>query len=115
MPRRRRSLEERQRIIDEQISAEKEELLRSQPMSLRSGDKNSIEEDAERILAVGRRNNGVDDVDLYLSREQMILRKNKEVYSTNGVPDASLVSGLYRRAYNPEFGARPKGVKGSDD
>jgi hypothetical protein len=87
--------------------------LKSSPLVLRSGDQNSIEEEAGKILARDRRQFGVGD---YLSEEQMTLRLRKEVYSTNGMPDSSLVSGLYKRCYNPEFGNRPnKNPRSSDD
>lgn len=117
MPKRRKTLAERELEILAQIQEERDLELVSRVLPLRSGDKNAIEEDAERILAASRRGkNGPVVIDEWLSREQYILRKNKEVYSASGVPDASLISGLYKRAYNPEFGARPsKTKKASDD
>jgi hypothetical protein len=101
--------------VAEQVRAEREEEMKAKILPLRSGDKNQIEEDAERMLAKGRRQEDDADKTEYLSREQYILRKNREVYSTTGVPDSSLISGLYKRAYNPEFGNRPNRVKGGDD
>jgi hypothetical protein len=102
--------------IDEQIRQEREEEdrqkeIQSRPLVLRSGDKNSIEEEAGKILAKDRRQSGAGD---YLSEEQMNLRLKKEVYSTNGVPDASLISGMYKRTFNPEFGKRPGKAAKSD-
>jgi hypothetical protein len=116
MPKRRKTLAQRELEILAQIREERDQELLSRVLPLRSGDKNSIEEDAERLLAASRRGkNGPVVTDEWLSREQYILRKNKEVYSASGVPDASLISGLYKRAYNPEFGNRPNKTKSSDD
>jgi hypothetical protein len=102
--------------VAEQVAAERAEELKTKTLSLRSGDTNSIEEDAEKLLASGRRNSDSSDKTDYLSREQLILRRNKEVYNANGVPDASLVRGIYKRVHNGEFGKRPgKGKASSDD
>lgn len=102
------------------MRAEREAELKAKPFHLRSGDKNPIEEDAEKLLAAGRRKALAADPESvekndYLSREQLTLRRNKEVYSTTGAPDASLVRGLYKRSYNPEFGNRPGRARGGDD
>lgn len=51
----------------------------------------------------------------YLSKEQLALRQSKEVMNHHGVSDASLFAGMYRRAYNPLAGQRPKGRRSSDD
>jgi hypothetical protein len=116
MPRRRTPRSVREQRVAEQVAAERAEELKTKTLALRSGDKISIEEDAEKLLASGRRNSESSDKTDYLSREQLILRRNKEVYNSNGVPDSSLVSGIYKRVYNPEFGSRPgKGRAASDD
>lgn len=116
MSRRRKTLAEREAEILLQIQAERDEELRGRPLPLRSGDKNALEEDTEKLLAASRRNKGGPEVtDEWLSREQYTLRKNKEVYSASGTPDASLIRGMYKRIYNPEFGARPNKTKSSDD
>jgi hypothetical protein len=86
------------------------------PMSLRSGVDYRLEEDADRWLAESRR--GVTSMSAktdYLSKEQLALRQSKEVMNHHGVSDASLFSGMYRRAYNPQAGQRPKGRRSSDD
>ena len=124
MPRRRRTLEEKERLIDQQLAAEREEIERrqqladerinSRPMPLRSGDRHAVEEDINKLLADDRRSNP-DTETAILSGEQYMLRRSREVFNVNGVPDASLVSGLYKRAYNPLAGQRPSGKKASDD
>lgn len=89
--------------------------MKVKTLYLRSGDKNAIEEDAEKLLAAGRRQAETLEKNDYLSREQLTLRRNKEVYSNNGSPDASLVRGLYKRTYNPEFGNRPGRTRSGDE
>lgn len=75
-----------------------------------------IEQDAERVLADGRRGmTKMADKTDYLSREQMMLRQSKEVYSEKGSPDAHLMSGMYRRSYNPLSGKRPTRRSQSSD
>jgi hypothetical protein len=84
-------------------------------MSLTPGVNWKLEDQADALLAEGRR--GVTSMAAktdYLSREQLALRQSKEVFNTNGVPDSSLVAGLYRRAYNPLSGQRPKHRKSDD-
>lgn len=43
----------------------------------------------------------------YLTEEQLTLRQNREVPNGHGFPEAHIISGLYRRAYNPMAGKRP--------
>lgn len=43
----------------------------------------------------------------YLTEEQLLLRQQREVPNGHGFPEAHIVSGLYRRAYNPQAGKRP--------
>lgn len=84
-------------------------------LSLTPGVNWKLEDAADELLAEGRR--GVTSMAAktdYLSREQLALRQSKEVYNCQGVPDSSLVSGLYRRAYNPLAGERPKHKKSDD-
>lgn len=88
----------------------------ARPMSLRSGVDYRLEEDADRWLAESRR--GVTSMSAktdYLSKEQLALRQSKEVMNQNGVSDASLFIGMYRRAFNPLSGHRPSGRRSSDD
>jgi hypothetical protein len=115
LPRRKIPRSIREQRIAEQIAAEREAEDKPQPLVLRSGEKINLEEDAEKLLAADRRKAESKDKTDYFSREQMILRRNREVYSTNGVPDASLISGMYKRTYNPEYGNRPNRSKGGDD
>lgn len=86
------------------------------PMTLRSGEVRQVEQDAEKLLADGRRGlTRMTDKNDYLSREQMILRQSKEAYNEHGIPDAHLMSGLYKRVYNPLAGKRPGKSQKSED
>lgn len=79
-------------------------------LSLKSGTNYSVEEQADRLLATGREGiTALSDKRDYLTADQLALRASKEILNSQGVPDASLVSGLFRRAYNPLAGARPRG------
>ena len=85
-------------------------------LSLRSGVDYRLEEDADRWLAEGRR--GVTSMSAktdYLSKEQLALRQSKEVMNQFGVSDSALFSGMYRRAFNPLAGRRPKSLRSSED
>ena len=78
------------------------------PMRLRSGEDLLVEEQANEILVNNRRQEGKNaDRREWLTAEQILLRQHKEVYNQNGFPDASLVSGIYKRAHNPNAGNRP--------
>jgi len=85
------------------------------PMRLRSGDDLATEEQANEMLVNSRRAEGkFADRREWLTTEQIMLRQHKEVYNQNGVPDVSLVSGMYRRAHNPNAGHRPGKHKSED-
>ena len=97
-------------------SIEPEEVSESAPLRLRSGEDLSCEEQANEILVTSRRREGKDaDRREWLTTEQILLRQHKEVYNQNGFPDSSLVSGMYKRTYNPNAGGRPgRSSKGED-
>lgn len=83
---------------------------------MRTGEQYDVEDEAERRLAEARRTLPANDDDpVYLSREQEILRRQKEVMNVNGVPDGRLMQGLYRRTHNPMTGQRPRGSRQGDD
>ena len=85
-----------------------EEAPSSKVLRLRSGEDLSAEEQANEILVNSRRQEGKNaDRREWLTTEQILLRQHKEVYNQNGFPDASLVSGMYKRAHNPNAGNRP--------
>jgi hypothetical protein len=86
-------------------------------LSLRNGVDFSLEEQADHLLADGRRGaNRASDTRDWLTKEQLTLRRQKEVYNSNGIPDGRLVCGIYRRAFNPTLGCRPtKATKTSED
>ncbi len=44
----------------------------------------------------------------FFTEDQMALRHDHEVYNHNGFPDPHICSGLFKRAYNPSIGTRPK-------
>lgn len=69
-----------------------------------------LEEEADRILADYRRENPIISQEEYLvlSKGQMDRRSQKEILNKQSYPEAHLYSGLYRRAYNPHFGKRPR-------
>lgn len=76
----------------------------------------TLEEKANAILREGRRGiTALSQKKDYLTEEQLALRQGREVYNCNGVPDAHIMSGLYRRAYNPGAGARPTGLRLSEE
>lgn len=80
----------------------------SSVLRLRSGEDLSAEEQANEILVNSRRQEGKNaDRREWLTTEQILLRQHKEVYNQNGFPDSSLVSGMYKRAHNPNAGCRP--------
>jgi hypothetical protein len=94
----------------------KNEIPEAKLMPLLSGVNYSVEDEADRLLADGRRGTTklADKTD-YLSPEQLALRKSKEVLNHHGVPDSRLFSGMYRRAFNPEAGQRPVRLRSHDD
>lgn len=69
-----------------------------------------LEEEADRILADYRRENPIisEEEYLVLSKGQMERRAQKEILNKQSYPEAHLYSGLYRRAYNPHMGKRPR-------
>lgn len=85
-------------------------------LSLKTGIDFTLEEAANMILAEGRKGvTKLSDKKDYLTEEQLVLRQQREVYNSNGVPDKGIVCGLYRRTYNPNMGRRPtSGLKSSD-
>lgn len=88
----------------------------SRPLSLKMGTDYKLEEEADSWLAESRR--GVTSMSAktdYLSKEQLALRQSKEVMNHHGMADSALFSGMYRRAFNPHAGQRPKGRRNSDD
>ena len=75
----------------------------------------ALEEAANALLREGRR--GVTALSAkrdYLTEEQLALRQSREVLNITGVADESLYSGLYRRAFNPLAGKRPKRPNNND-
>jgi hypothetical protein len=49
-----------------------------------------------------------------LTNEQLNLRRSREVYNHVGTPEPHIVSGLYRRAYNPRAHDRPTKLRSSE-
>ena len=86
-------------------------------LRLRSGKDESVEEEADRLLAQSREGvTALSEKRDFLTRDQLMLRASREVLNRNGFSDSSLMSGLFRRTYNPLFGQRPhKGYAHSED
>lgn len=81
-------------------------------MGLKSGTSYSVEEEADKLLATGREGiTALSDKRDYLTADQLALRASKEILNSQGFPDASIVSGLFRRCYNPLSGQRPRGYQ----
>lgn len=82
---------------------------------MKIGTDYALEEAANALLREGRR--GVTALSAkrdYLTDEQLALRQSREVLNITGVADESLYSGLYRRAFNPLAGKRPKRLNNND-
>ena len=77
-------------------------------LPLKSGEDLALEEEAAAWLAKSREGvTALSEKRDWLSRDQLLLRYKKEVFNSEGISDESLMSGLFRRAYNPTFGRRP--------
>lgn len=75
-----------------------------------------LEQQANDLLRESRR--GVTALSAkkdYFTEEQMANRLQHEVYNANGVPDSHIMSGLFRRSYNPLAGLRPTGLRPSEE
>lgn len=76
---------------------------------LYTGINSELEEQANALLREGRRGiTALSEKKDYLTEEQLNLRQAREVLNSNGFPDPSIRQGLYRRAYSPMAGARPR-------
>lgn len=77
-------------------------------MRLKSGEDHSLEEQAAALLAKSREGvTALRDKHDFLTHDQLQNRYNKEVFTSTSFADESLMSGLFRRAYNPLAGSRP--------
>lgn len=84
-------------------------------MRLKNGVDFALEEEADRLLAENRKSISViSEKRDYLTKDQLQLRAQREITNQTGVCDESIVRGLFRKAYNPNFGKRPDG-RASDD
>lgn len=80
----------------------------AQPLRLRSGENHACEEEAARLLAISREGvTALSEKRDFLTRDQLRVRAQREVLNSNGFSDESLMSGLFRREYNPLAGRRP--------
>jgi AraC-like DNA-binding protein len=85
-------------------------------LRLRSGKDDSIEDEANRLLAHSREGiTALSEKRDFLSPDQLALRSAREVGNRNGFSDESLMSGMFRRAYNPLFGQRPGKISHGHD
>lgn len=77
-------------------------------MRLKSGVDWSLEQEADALLAESRQGvTALKDKRDYLTPDQLVNRAKHEILNQNGFCDESLMSGLYRRAFNPLSGKRP--------
>jgi hypothetical protein len=77
-------------------------------LPLRPGENHLLEQKAAELLAKGREGvTALRDKRDYLTKDQLLLRYSHEVSNGHGFCDESLMSGLFKRAYNPTFGHRP--------
>lgn len=77
-------------------------------LNLKSGEDFSVEEEANRLLAHSREGvTALSEKRDWLSGDQLQLRRSREVFNRNGVADEELISGLFRRVYNPMAHSRP--------
>jgi hypothetical protein len=78
-------------------------------LPLRCGPAYELELEAELLLmqqrALGSRKIG--DKNGWLNTAQLKLRLSREVLVPTGTPDATLMRGVYGRAWNPRAGKRP--------
>lgn len=82
----------------------------------RSGEDLRLEAVAAKLLAESREGvTALSEKRDFLTRDQLELRWQKEVLNQNGVPDESLMHGVYGRKYNPLFGTRPGSVRGRSE
>lgn len=82
---------------------------------LRRGIDWQLEDEANRILAEGRR--GITKHSMkkdYLSPSQLSRRKNREVMPTQGFPEKHIVSGMAKRAYAPGREKGPRDLSTKD-
>ena len=85
------------------------------PLRLRSGADFNLEEAANQLLAKSREGiTALSDKRDYLTHDQLMLRAQREVLVTDGIPDESYYRGMFRRVFSPTFGKRPRGVKNYD-
>jgi len=81
-----------------------------------SGVNYDLEKQANDLLRESRRGvTKLSEKKDYFTEEQLMLRWSREVYNINGVPDSHIMSGLYKRAYNPNAGDRPTRLRPSED
>ena len=93
-------------VLDDSDDCEAVEI--GPPARVRSGVDWDLETQADELLRQSRVGiTKVSDKQDFLTNDQLERRRCREVYNRNGIPDAHLYSGLYRRAWNPHAGTRP--------
>jgi hypothetical protein len=84
-------------------------------LSLKTGEDDTLEEKAAELLAQGRKGiTALSEKRDYLTFDQLQLRYRREVSNSAGWADESIQSGLFRRAYNPLAGRRPRRSQSSE-
>lgn len=64
-----------------------------------------IEEQAKEWLKSTKTKEEIRSCD-FLFDDQISRRKQREVYNKYGIPDSTIVSGIFNRAFNPKMGLR---------
>lgn len=86
--------------------------VRGSELRLREGEWLSGEITALQILEADRRKSkdqSFASKQFWLTPDQLEMRLGREVYNSNGFPEAHIRQGIYGRAYNPLMGKRPGG------
>lgn len=95
---------------------EEYELAGPSILPLRDGVDYSIEDETEKLLAEDRREMRATRLSPdYLTFDQLLLRRNREIVGPFGAPDRALTKGMYRRSFNPNMGKRPTKLKQGDE
>jgi hypothetical protein len=77
-------------------------------LPLRPGENLALEKEAAEWLAKSRRGvTALSEKRDWLSHDQLQLRYQREIMNHTGICDESLMSGMFRREYNPLAGSRP--------
>jgi hypothetical protein len=84
-------------------------------MRITSGTNFDLESQANELLRKAREGvTKLSEKKDYLTEDQLMLRWDREIPNGHGYPEAHLVSGLFKRSYNPMAGKRPSRQRNED-